>query len=64
MGFKGAWNKRNKLIEDLDSFLKLYKKTQRIYKRVREVQHTLELYQKAFEKYQQVWDQYRGLVNK
>jgi hypothetical protein len=36
MGFKGAWNKRDKLIEDLDTFLKLYKKTQRAYKRVKE----------------------------
>lgn len=26
MGFKGSWNKRNRLIEDLDTFLKLYKK--------------------------------------
>jgi len=64
MGFKGAWNKRNKLIEDLDAFLKLYKKTQRIYKKVRAVQHIPELYQKALEKYQQVWDEYRKIVNK
>ena len=64
MGFKGAWNKRNKLIEDLESFLKLYKKTQRIYKRVRAVQHDPVLYQKALEKYQQIWDEYRKLVNK
>ncbi len=64
MGFKGAWNKRNKLVEDLDNFLRLYKKTQRIYKKVRAVQHTPELYQRALEKYQQVWDEYRKLVNK
>ena len=64
MGFKGSWNKRNRLIEDLDTFLKLYKKTQRIYKKVRAVQHIPELYQKALEKYQQVWDEYRKVVNK
>jgi hypothetical protein len=33
MGFRGAWNKRNKLIEDIDTFLKLYKKVQRAYKK-------------------------------
>ena len=64
MSFRGAWNKRNKLIEDLDTFLKLYKKTQRIYKQVRKVQHTPELYQKALEKYKKVWEEYRKLVNK
>ena len=46
------------------TFLKLYKKTQRIYKKVRAVQHIPELYQKALEKYQQVWDEYRMVVNK
>ena len=25
LGFKGSWNKRNRLIEDLDTFLKLHK---------------------------------------
>ncbi|RMH07133.1 MAG: 30S ribosomal protein S19 [Aquificota bacterium] len=64
MGFKGAWSKRNRLIEDLDTFLKLYKKTQRIYKRVRAVQRNPELYKKALEKYYQVWEEYRKLVNK
>jgi hypothetical protein len=38
MGFRGAWNKRNKLIEDLDTFLKLYKKAQKAYKKVRKVE--------------------------
>lgn len=64
MGFKGAWNKRDKLIEDLDTFLKLYKKTQRAYKRVRNVQHTPELFQRAYQRYKEVWDQYRKLVDK
>jgi small subunit ribosomal protein S19 len=64
MGFKGAWNKRDKLIEDLDTFLKLYKKTQRAYKRVRKVQHTQELFQRAYQRYKEVWDQYRKLVDK
>ncbi len=64
MGFKGAWNKRDKLIEDLDTFLKLYKKTQRAYKRVRKVQHTPELFQRAHQRYKEVWDQYRKLVDK
>jgi len=64
MGFKGAWNRRNKLIEDLDTFLKLYKKTQRVYKRVRKVQHTPELFQRAYQRYKEVWDQYRKLVDK
>ena len=64
MGFKGAWNKRDKLIEDLDSFLKLYKKTQRAYKRVRKVQHTPELFQRTYQRYKEVWDQYRKLVDK
>ncbi len=64
MGFKGAWNKKDKLIEDLDTFLKLYKKTQRAYKRVRKVQHTAELFQRAYQRYKEVWDQYRGLVDK
>ena len=64
MGFKGAWNKRDKLIEDLDSFLKLYKKTQRAYKKVRRVQHTPELFQRAYQRYKEVWDQYRKLVDK
>jgi small subunit ribosomal protein S19 len=64
MGFKGAWNKRDKLIEDLDSFLKLYKKTQKAYKRVRKVQHTPELFQRAYQRYKEVWDQYRKLVDK
>ncbi len=36
MGYKGAWNKRNKLIEDLDTFYKLYKKIHRLHKKVRE----------------------------
>jgi small subunit ribosomal protein S19 len=64
MGFKGAWNKRDKLIEDLDTFLKLYKKTQRAYKGVRKVQHTQELFQRAYQRYKEVWDQYRKLVDK
>ena len=64
MGFKGAWNKRNKLIEDLDTFLKLYKKVQKAYKKVRKVQHTPELFQKAYEKYKAIWDEYRKLVDK
>ena len=64
MGFKGAWNKRNKLIEDLDTFLKLYKKVQRAYKKVRKVQHTPELFEKAYQKYKQIWDKYRKLVDK
>ncbi|SHK31951.1 small subunit ribosomal protein S19 [Thermocrinis minervae] len=64
MSFRGAWNKRNKLIEDLDKFLKLYKKVQRIYKRVRKVQHTPELFEKAVQKYNEVWNEYRKLVNK
>lgn len=36
MGFKGAWNKRNKLIENPEEYYKLYKKLQRAYKLVRE----------------------------
>jgi len=36
MGFKGAWNKRHKLIENPEEFYKLYKKLQRAYKLVRE----------------------------
>ncbi|AHE96518.1 MAG: 30S ribosomal protein S19 [Thermocrinis sp.] len=64
MGFKGAWNKRNKLIEDLDTFLKLYKKVQRVYKKVRKVQHTPELFERAYQKYKEIWEQYRKLVDK
>ena len=64
MGFRGAWNKRNKLIEDLDTFLKLYKKVQRVYKKVRKVQHTPELFERAYQKYKEVWEQYRKLVDK
>ena len=36
MGFKGAWNKRNRLIENPEEYYKLYKKLQRAYKLVRE----------------------------
>ncbi len=36
MGFKGAWNKRNKIIEDPEKFYKLYKKLNRLYKLVKE----------------------------
>ncbi len=36
MGFKGAWNKRGRLIEDLDKFYKLYKKIHRYHKLVKE----------------------------
>ena len=36
MGYKGAWNKRNRLIEDLDTFYRLYKKIHRLHKKVRE----------------------------
>jgi small subunit ribosomal protein S19 len=64
MGFRGSWNKRNKLIEDLDTFLKLYKKVQRVYKKVRKVQHTPELFERAYQKYKEIWDQYRKLVDK
>ncbi len=64
MGFRGAWNKRNKLIEDLDTFLKLYKKVQRVYKKVRKVQHTPELFERAYQKYKEIWEQYRKLVDK
>ncbi len=64
MSFRGAWNKRNRLIEDLDTFLKLYKKTQRIYKKVRKVQHTESLFQQALARYREVWNEYRALVNK
>ncbi len=64
MGFRGAWNKRNKLIEDLDTFLKLYKKVQRVYKKVRKVQHTPELFERAYQRYKEIWEQYRKLVNK
>lgn len=64
MSFRGAWNKRDRLIEDLDTFLKLYKKTQRIYKKVRKVQHTESLFQKALARYREVWNEYRALVNK
>jgi small subunit ribosomal protein S19 len=64
MGFRGAWNKRNKLIEDLDTFLKLYKKVQKAYKKVRKVQHTPELFERAYQKYKEIWEQYRKLVDK
>ncbi len=66
MGFRGAWNKRNKLIEDLDEFYRLYKKTQRIYKKVRKAQKTgnPELIEKAIKKYKEVWEKYRKLVDK
>jgi len=36
MGFKGAWNKRNRLIENPEEYYKLYKRLQRAYKLVRE----------------------------
>jgi len=36
MGFKGAWNKRHKLIENPEEFYRLYKRLQRAYKLVRE----------------------------
>ncbi len=36
MGYKGAWNKRNRLIEDPEAFYKLYKKLNRLYKKVKE----------------------------
>ena len=36
MGFKGAWNKRNRLIENPEEYYKLYKKLQRAYKLVRD----------------------------
>ena len=64
MSFRGAWNKRNRLIEDVDAFLKAYKKVQKAYKRVRKVQHSYDLYLRALERYRQVWDEYRRIVNK
>ncbi len=64
MSFKGAWNKRNKLIDNLEEFLRTYKRVQKAYKRVRKVQHTHDLYVKALERYKKVWDEYRALVNK
>jgi len=66
MGFRGAWNKRNKLIEDLDKFYKLYKKTQKIYKKVRYAQKRKdpEMLERAIKKYNEVWEEYRKLVDK
>ncbi len=64
MSFKGAWNKRNRLIDNLEEFLKTYKRVQKAYKRVRKIQHTYDLYVKALERYKKVWDEYRALVNK
>ncbi len=64
MSFRGAWYKRSKLIDDPETFLKLYKKTQNIYKRVRRVQHTRELFEKALQKYRESWENYRLFVDK
>jgi len=66
MGFRGAWNKRNKLIEDLDTFLKLYKKAQKAYNKVRKVEFSNndELIENAKKKYQEIWDEFRAFVNK
>ncbi|ADC89248.1 ribosomal protein S19 [Thermocrinis albus DSM 14484] len=64
MGFKGAWNKRNKLIEDPEKLLKLYKKIHRMHKRVRKVQHTQELFNKAVEKYRLLLEEFKKLVDK
>lgn len=66
MGFRGAWNKRNKIIEDLDKFLKLYKKSQRAYKKVRKVEfsNNPELIEAAKKKYHEIWNEYRAFINK
>ncbi len=66
MGFRGAWHKRNKLVEDVDLFLKLYKKAQKAYKKVRKVEfsNNEDLINYAKEKYKQIWDEYRKFINK
>ncbi len=66
MGFRGAWNKRNRLIEDLDTFYKLYKKIHRLHKKVREAQKRRdpELIERRIKKYEEVYEQFRQIVNK
>jgi small subunit ribosomal protein S19 len=66
MGFRGAWNKRNNIVEDLETFLKLYKKAQKAYKKVRKVEFSNndELIQNAKKRYQEIWDEYRAFINK
>ncbi len=66
MGFKGAWNKRNKLIEDLETFYKLYKKIHRLHKKVKEAQKKgdPQLIERRIKKYEEVYEEYRKLVDK
>ncbi len=66
MGYKGAWNKRNRLIEDLDTFYKLYKKIHRLHKKVREAQKRgdPELIERRIKKYEEVYEEFRKLVDK
>jgi len=66
MGFKGAWNKRNRLVEDLETFYKLYKKVHRLHKKVREAQKKGDpkLVESRIKRYEEVYEQFRNLVNK
>ena len=66
MGYKGAWNKRNRLIEDLDTFYRLYKKIHRLHKKVREAQKKgdPELIERRIKKYEEVYEEFRKLVDK
>lgn len=64
MGYKGSWNKRSRLIQDPESFLKAYKKALKSYKHVRRVRHLPGLYEKAYERYQQLWQEVRKITDK
>jgi len=66
MGYKGAWNKRDRLIEDLDNFYKLYKRIHRLHKKVREAQKrgNPEVIEQRIKKYEETYEEFRKLVNK
>lgn len=64
MGYKGSWNKRSRLIQNPEEFLKAYKKALKSYKRVRRVMRIPGLYEKAYERYQQLWQEVRKITDK
>ncbi len=66
MGYKGAWNKRDRLIEDFDKFYSLYKKLHRLHKKVREAQKSgkPEVVENRVKRYQEVYQEFRSLVDK
>jgi small subunit ribosomal protein S19 len=66
MGYKGSWNKKDKLIEDFDKFYSLYKKLHRLHKKVKEAQKRgdQELADRRIQKYREVYEEYKALVDK